>query len=336
MIRMSKINIFSHIFPSRYKDKVIETTPSGTDIVNNVLSNTALYDLDERFRVLDKFKDVKEVLSIAAPGIGEIAGPEKAAEQAKIANDGLAELIEKHPDRFVGGIASLPLNNPDATMTEIDRAIKQLNLSGIELHTPANGKPLDAPEFMPVYEKMAELDRPIWLHPRRDADYADYKTEDVSKYRIFSVIGWPYETSVAMIRIVFSGILEKHPGLKIITHHCGGMIPYFAERLKGSYERLMSGIEGNGLRDKISRSHMEYFKMFYNDTAINGNTSALMCAHDFFGPDKLLFGTDMPFDTENGERNIRQVTNAIDGMPISDDEKAMIYESNAKRILKIQ
>lgn len=332
---MNKINIFSHIFPSPYKDKLIEAAPKGSDIVNNVLSNSALYDLDDRFRVLDRFGDIKEVLSIAAPGIGEIAGPEKAAELIKIANDGLAALIEKYNDRFVGGIASLALNNLDATMEEIDRSINQLNLSGIEMHTPANGKPLDAPEFMPIFEKMAELDRPIWLHPRRDADYADYKTEDGSKYRVFSVIGWPYETSVAMIRIVFSGILEKYPGLKIITHHCGGMIPYFAERLRGSYERLMSGIEGNSLRDKLSRPHMEYFKMFYNDTAINGNTSALMCAYDFFGPDKLLFGTDMPFDTENGERNLRQVSTAIDGMAISDKEKRMIYESNAKKMLNM-
>ena len=141
---------------------------------------------------------------------------------------------------------------------------------------------------------------------------------------------------MAMARLVFSGIFEKFPNLKIVTHHCGGMIPYFAERLRGSYERLMSGVEGDGLREKLSRPHMEYFKMFYNDTAINGNSSALMCAYDFFGPDKLLFGTDMPFDTENGERNLRQVTTAINEMAISDDERTMIYESNAKRILKMQ
>lgn len=332
---MGKINIFSHIIPCRYKDMLVDVAPQGNDILDNVLSNSAVYDLDERFSVMDKFGDLKEVLSIAAPGIGEVAGPEKAAELAKLANDELAEFVQKYDDRFVGGIASLPLNNPDAAMDEIDRSIIQLNLSGIELHTPANGKPLDAPEFKPIYRRMAELDRPIWIHPRRDADYPDYQTENESIYRVFSVIGWPYETSVAMIRIVFSGILEMYPDLKIITHHCGGMIPYYAERLRGSYERLMSGVKGRGLREKLSKPHMEYFKMFYNDTAINGNTSALMCAYDFFGADKILFGTDMPFDTENGERNLRQVTEAIDRMDIGKKEKEMIYKGNAEQLLKI-
>lgn len=234
--------------------------------------------------------------------------------------------------RYFG--TSLPLNNMESALRETDRAIRELKLCGVEVHTPANDRPIDSLEFFPLYETMSQYDRPIWLHPRRAQTYPDYRTEDKSKYRIFSVFGWPYETTVAMARLVFSGILEKCPNLKIITHHCGGMVPYLRERVRGSYERIMQHL-GDDLARRLSKPHIEYFKMFYNDTAINGNASALMCAYDFFGADHLLFGTDMPFDTEYGERNLRQVIEAIEQMGISEAEKEKIFEGNARKLLRL-
>ncbi len=331
---MAKINIFSHIFPAKYKEALIESAPSGMDIMANVTSTPTVFDLEQRFSIMDKYEDLSEVISIASPGVGEVAGPDKAADLAKVANDGLAELISLYPDRFVGGIACLPLNNIDAAVKEIDRALVELKLSGVEIHTPANGKPIDSEEFLPIYEKMSRYDKPIWLHPRRAQTYPDYRTETGSKYRVYSVFGWPYETTVAMARLVFSGIMERYSNLKIITHHCGGMVPFFAERVRGSYQRIFQDI-GDSFTSKIQKPHIEYFKMFYCDTAINGNTSALMCGYDFFGADHLLFGTDMPFDTENGARNLRQVSQAIEAMSISEKEKQMIFEGNARRLLNL-
>ncbi len=248
--------------------------------------------------------------------------------------DGLAELVNKYPDRFVAGVASLPMNNPDAALVEADRAIKDLKLKGVQVLTPTCDKPLDMPEFVPIYAKMAQYDLPVWLHPRRAQSYADYRYEHESKYRIFSVFGWPFETTVAMARIVFSGILEKYPNLKFITHHCGGMVPYFRERVIGSYERIFKDV-GDNVKGKLSKPHSEYFRMFYNDTAINGNTSALMCAYEFCGAEHMLFGTDMPFDTEFGARNLRQVSAAIEKMAISEDEKQKIFHGNARRLLRL-
>lgn len=137
-----------------------------------------------------------------------------------------------------------------------------------------------------------------------------------------------------MARLVFSGILERYPDLKFITHHCGGMVPYFSERVRGSYERTMRDL-GDKVDQGLTKPHIEYFKMFYNDTAINGNSSALMCAYDFFGADHLLFGTDMPFDTEYGERNPRQIIAAIEQMNISGLEKEKIFEGNARKLLRL-
>ena len=329
-----KIDIFTHILPPKYKEALFKAAPPYMDIISNISSTPTVFDLDHRFRVMDRFEGLKQVLTISAPALEEVAGAKKAVELAQLANDGLAELVSKYPDRFAAGVASLPMNDMDAALPEADRAIKDLKLKGVQVLTPMCDKPLDSPEFMPLYEKMAQHDLPIWIHPRRAQTYADYRTEQESKYRIFSVFGWPFETTVAMARIVFSGVLERLPNLKFITHHCGGMVPYFRERVIGSYERIFKDI-GDNVKQKLSKPHIEYFRMFYNDTAINGNTSALMCAYEFCGADHMLFGTDMPFDTEYGARNLRQVSAAVEKMAISDEEKQKIFAGNARRLLKL-
>lgn len=330
-----KINFFSHIIPPGYKEALIKAAPPNMDIIANISSTPTVFDLEERFKILDQYEGLREVLSIASPGVAEVAGPSQSADLAKRANDAISELLVRHPDRFVGGIACLPLNNIDAALKEIDRALVDLKLNGIEMHTPVDDKPIDSQEFLPLYEKMSKYNKPIWLHPRRACTYPDYRTENASKYRVFSVFGWPYETTVAMARLVFSGILEKYDNLKIITHHCGGMVPFFSERVKGSYDRVFQDL-GDKFENGLSTHHIDYFKRFYCDTAINGNTSALMCAYDFFGPEKMLFGTDMPFDTENGARNLRQIIDAIEHMSISNNDKRMIFEYNAFRLLGLK
>ena len=128
---------------------------------------------------------------------------------------------------------------------------------------------------------------------------------------IFSNLGWPYETATFMTRMVFSGILEKFPNLKIITHHCGGMIPFLERRMEGSYDHAVI-LRGAKYTKDLSKPHMDYFKMFYYDTAINGNAPGLMCAHAFCGTDHMLFATDVPFDNEYGERFTRQTIEAVD------------------------
>jgi predicted TIM-barrel fold metal-dependent hydrolase len=249
----------------------------------------------------------------------------------------MAELINKYRTKFVAAIALLPMNNPEAALDETDRAINQLGFRGIYVHTNINGKPLDSPEFLPLWEKMAKYNLPIYLHPWRNDSYADYTSEKTPKYLTPSIFGWPYETTIAMTRFVFSGILEKYPNLKIVTHHCGGMVPYYSQRIYQHYgSASMGGGQRNSYIRQLSKTPLEYYKMFYNDTAIHGNTHALMCAYDLCGADHIVFGADMPLgDNYCGFRSYRQTIKAIEDMPITPEEKRKIFVDNALSLLRI-
>jgi len=292
--------------------------------------------LDDRFRLMDKFEGLVQVLTRQSPFISK-----DSVDLAKATNDEMAELVLKYPDRFVAAIACLPMNNIDAALKEVDRAINDLRFRGIMLSSNMDGKLVDSPEFMPLYEKMEQYDLPVYTHPHTDAYYyPDHMTEeDRAKYRygdlnIDSVFGWPYATTVAMTRFVFSGILERYPNLKIVTHHCGGMVPYFEQRI--IQHHYLPGSRGTEHKYSLPKDPIDYYKRFYNDTAIHGNTPALMCANAFFGADHLLFGADFPSgDRNNGYRSYIQTMNAIEQMDISDIDKKKIFADNARRLLRL-
>jgi aminocarboxymuconate-semialdehyde decarboxylase len=137
-----------------------------------------------------------------------------------------------------------------------------------------------------------------------------------------------------MTRLIFAGIFEKFPKIKFITHHGGGMVPYFADRIVVHYN---NGLERLGQKNfpGLTKHPIEYYKMFYNDTALNGNMPGLMCAYNFFGEDHLLFGSDMPYDIENGAIAIRKTIEAIESMNIPESSKKKIYEGNARNLLHL-
>ncbi|MFC1867500.1 amidohydrolase family protein [Thermodesulfobacteriota bacterium] len=333
-----KLDIFNHIFPKRYFDKMLEVAGDYKDMGKRVRSIPVIYDLDERFRVMDQFDDYAQVICLGAPPLEVLAGPELSPELARIANDGMAEYVEKYPDRFPAFIASMPMNNPDAALEEIDRAIKDLKAVGIQFFSNVAGKPLDLPEFKPLFQKISEYDLPLWIHPARGADFPDYKTEDKSKYEIWFVFGWPYETSVAMARLVFGYYFDEFPNLKIITHHLGGMIPYFEGRVGTSWDQLGSRTSDEDytvILKNLKKPHLEYFKGFYADTATFGSVGSMKCGLDFFGVDHVLFASDCPFDPEKGPGYIRETIKILDGLDISDEDRQKIYEGNARKLLKL-
>lgn len=328
------IDIAAHITPKKYLDALQGYKSERFNLKDVIETLPSMYDMDCRFRIMDKFPGLMQVLTLSSPAVEEFANPEKALDFSRMANDQMAELVLKHPDRFIAAVACLPMNNVEAALLEIDRAVNDLHFRGIQINTPINDKPLDSPEFMPVYEKMAHYNLPIWIHPMRFVDQADYKSENKSKFMIFHVFGWPYETAAAVTRLVFSGILHKHPNLKIITHHAGGMIPFLEERIIGAYDHaeMQRGAKyKNGLREQP----IVYFRKVYYDTAIYGNSAGLMCTHAFCGTEQMLFGTDFPYDSQFGERYTRQTIDAIDGMEILESEKKMIFETNAKKLLRL-
>jgi aminocarboxymuconate-semialdehyde decarboxylase len=335
-----KIDIYNHIFPEPYWKKMLEVAGDHKDLGKRVRSVRMLADLDERFRVMDLFDDYCQVLSVAAPPPEVLAGPKEAAELAMRANDGMAELCQKYPDRFPAFTATLAMNNMEATVKEIHRAIGELGARGVEFYTNAAGRPLDEPEFEPVFQIMAEeYDLPIWVHPARGARFPDYASEEKSKYEIWWTFGWPYETSAFMARVVFAGYFDKYPNLKIITHHLGGMVPFFEGRVGPGWDQLGTRTTDEdyfALLDRLEKRPLDYFKQFYADTAVFGSTSATKCGLDFFGPDHVVFASDAPFDPEGGPMYIRETIKILDNLDISEETRHKIYQGNAERLLKIK
>jgi len=321
-----KIDIFAHLMPKKYKEAIYKQT--GRKFL--MLEVPTLTDLDHRFRLMDDYPEMLQVITTVGPVPEAIAEPERAAELAKLVNDEMAEVVTKHPGRFLAAVATLPMNNIDAALKEMHRAIEELGMKGIILHTPVNGKPLDLPEFIPIYERMSLFDLPIWLHPRREQT-PDYASESESKYWIWCLWGWPYETTIAMTRLVYSGIFDKYPNLKFITHHCGAMVPYFEGRIHciDGLARFCGKSFGKGLK----RPLLDYYRMFYADTALQGTTPALMTAYRFFGPDHILFGADFPFEIEYGAGTLKDTIKSIEAMDIPESDRKKIYEDNAKRLL---
>ena len=209
------------------------------------------------------------------------------------------------------------MNDIDAALAETDRAIDELRFRGVEIFTDINGKPVDSPEFMPLYEKMAAYNLPILLHPRRTNTTrglrAASRRRSISSTRIsagrtkhrWRWRGW---RSAARSRSI--------PTLKIVTHHAGGMIPYFHKRVQLSWDfnEMRMGYRHDG--QTLTKAPVDYYRMFYCDTAIQGNTPALMCAYEFFGADHMVFATDTPYDNQLGERVTRETSPAFEAMPI--------------------
>src|SRR5213592_2697416 len=336
-----KLDIFPHIFPQAFFERVkaiAEQSPSLAAQIKRWLHIPVLSDLEARLRMMERFPGYKQILNLSLPAIEFLAPHDQSPELARLANDGMAEIVARHPDRFPAFVASLPMNNPDAAVREIDRAIDELSATGVQIYTNVAGRPVDLPEYRPIFDRMAQRDLPIWMHPARPAAFADYAGETRSKFDMWWAFGWPYETSVAMGRLVFSGIFDRHPRLKIITHHLGAMIPFCAGRVGGGLDQLGSRSddpEDMGALGRLTKRPIDYFRMFYGDTALFGAWHAMESGLEFFGADHVLFGTDMPFDPEKGPGFIRDTIGAMDRMRATDEDKQKIYEGNARRMLKL-
>jgi uncharacterized protein len=333
-----KIDAFCHILPPKFKEILFErpTDSPGLKIIKTRLPTLpSLFDMDTRFRIMDRHPEVVQVLSVAGVSIDDIAKDSKEAlELAQRLNDEMAELVFKYPDRFAAGTATLPTSDMDLALKELDRCINDLKFKGVVIRIPTNGRPVDRPEFMPLYEKMCEYNLPIFWHPEAKPTRPDYADETESKYFIWHTWGLVYETTVSMTRLVFSGVMEKFPKLKIVTHHCGAMVPYFAERIINHYNEAEMRDRWN-FKQGLSEPHIDYFRRFYNDTAILGNTPALMCAHAFCGADHMLFATDLPFDPQMGAYGMRQTIEAIEQMAIPESDRKKIFEDNARKLMRL-
>lgn len=335
-----RIDAFPHILPRKYFDKMLAAASGPASYMQKrTAAIPVLYDLDERFRVMDRFDGYVQVLTLGSPPVEALGPPALTRDLAALANDEMAELVRRYPDRFLGFAASLAMNDPDGAVREAERAIADLGALGVQIFTNVNGLPLDDPRFEPLFARMAALDRPIWVHPARGAKTADYPGEDRSKYELWWVFGWPYETAIFMSRLIFSGHLDRYPKLRILTHHGGGMVPHFAGRIGPGLDQFGARTPDEDLGEvkrRLTKRPFDYYKMFYGDTALFGAEHAVRCAIDFFGVDHILFGSDMPFDPEKGPQFIRDTIANLDALGLSPEDRRAIDEGNARRVLGIR
>jgi aminocarboxymuconate-semialdehyde decarboxylase len=337
---MRKIDIFNHIFPKALADEMIAAGPATAGMAKRLTNIPVLYDIEARLRMMEQWPDYQQVLTIAGP-IEAFAGPADSPGLARIANAEMKRICAGRPDRFPAWVASLPMNNVDAALEEMDRAIAD-GARGVQIFTNVNGAPLDDEQYFPIFERATNHHKvAMWMHPARNASFADYKTETKSKFEIWQVLGWPYETSVAMARMVFSGFFDKLPDLRLITHHLGAMAPYFEGRVGPLWDQLGTRTADEDYSPILAamkaknRRPIDYFKFFYNDTAIGGSQSAIRCGLDFFGHEHVLFASDCPFDPEGGPMFIRETIAALDRMNLSDVERDAIYWKNALKMLNM-
>lgn len=332
------IDIFTHMGSSRYLEYLSAT--GGTAVkralerINKIVQETPYaVDVAKRVALLDTYGIDQQVVTLFNNIDSNAIGDDKASkvEIAGAINDSMAGIMEESRGRIVCA-GSVPLEALDAGgLKEMDRAIMKLGLKAVAFPSHLNGKPLDSPEYLPFWAHAAELDVPVFIHPSNPPTPAGRPYE--KGYDLTHVFGWPFETVLSLSRLVFSGIMEKYPNLKIISHHLGGgMVPFFSGRIEESYTPDQQ-IDHMG--HALPRPPLDYFRLFYYDTAVGGSAAAVKCALEVFGPDQIVFATDFPHGPEGGLKRLETYSNIISSLKIPAADKKKILSGNAKRILKL-
>lgn len=320
-----RIDAFSHILPESFIDGMNDLHP--TDELQEMTNADHLIDVDNRLGDMEDFGVDRQVLTLARPSIWRGIDRDVALEAIQLANDAINEVANDHPDRFIP-VGTLPLLG-EGFVEELERCVRDLGMPGVQIFSNVEGKPLDAEEFHPFWEAVENLDATVWIHPQLH-DWHDW-TDD---YMDHKMLGWPFDTSIAMARLVWSGIMDEHDP-DVITHHMGGMTPFYSERIEKFYDKRMT------YRDVYPRTELPefddgpkaQFRKFYGDLAVSGSESALDCGHDFFGTEQLVFAADYPFSTDGGRKCYEDTIPILKQLDVPEEEKDAIFGENLKTLL---
>lgn len=333
-----KIDAFCHIMPRPYFERFfdLETTPHAANLRQRVSNIPSLVDMNVRFAQMDEFGEYRQIINIAAPPVEDLGPVAVSREMARTGNEAMAELVRSHPDRFAGFCACVPMDDPDNAVAELEYGTVELGALGAQIYTHVHGEAMDHPRFEPFWARAEELGSLLQVHPCRSAAWADYPAEERSRYEIWWTFGWEYDLSAFMARIVFSGVLERHPGLKLLIHHGGSMVPHFAGRVGPGWDQLGARTPPGQRQDiegyPLTRRPIDYFRQMYGDTALFGAGHALRCAVDFYGADHILFGSDSPYDPERGPGYIRATIANLEEIGLTQAERDAIYHGNLARL----
>lgn len=274
-------------------------------------------DLAERLRTMHRYGVDMQVLTLTTPGV-EREESEVGVRLARATNDAYSDIMEKYPNDFVA-LATLPMQDPVAAVEEFERAVKERGLRGAMVFSNVLGKPIDSEEFFPVFEKATTLDVPIFVHPT-----SPMNTRGMEDYRLVPIMGFGVDTSLAILRLVLSGTMERLPGLKLVATHTGGVFPYLRGRVEAAYRAYPE------TRASIPKPPSEYFKRIWLDTVCY-NPDVLASSLAFWGPDKLVMGSDYPHqigDIENCVGRVKQ-------LKVEEEQLEKILGGNAAKLLKL-
>ena len=324
---MMIIDFHNHYYPPEYIE-ALQSGPSNITISFDSENNPVLHspgdkniavpghrDIEYREKVLDEAGVAKQVLTFTAPGT-LIEDPDTSAALSRKVNDALAKIAAERSDRFTA-LATLPLNNAAASITEFERATNELGFKGVMLFSNANGVALADERFWPLYERASEVGAVMYIHPTFPLG-----VEAMTEYWLMPLVGFVFDTTLAAAHLVFSGVVERFPGIRWVLAHLGGTIPYLAERLDRGYYAF------SDCRREISKPPSDYLKNFYYDT-VNFDVNALNLAMEFAGIDHLLAGSDYPHQIGSLEKMIR----SIGALGLSDEDSARILGGNAADLL---
>lgn len=285
-------------------------------------ATNALADFGEqRLQNMDKIGVEKAILSLSGPGIQAEPSTEIAVRKASECNDFLAAEMAKQPTRY-GGFAHLAMQDPIAAADELERAVKQLGMSGAMINGQTNGAYLDDDRFFPFWERAEDLGVPVYIHPYNPPDFPYMLHNHPELYG--PVWSWTVETANHALRLLFGGVFDRFPKAKLILGHMGETLPYQLWRFDSRWE-----ISNRGEK-RLELKPSEYFKRnIYATTAGVCSDEPLRCALDAMGSDRVMFSVDYPF--ERPEEAGKWIENA----PISDEERRKVCYDNAKALLNL-
>lgn len=324
---MRIVDFHNHYFPPAYL-AAIRTGPSNFEVSDDADGNPVLHspgdynvvvpghrDIDHRAEVIAAVGVDTQVITFTAPGTS-IEEPERAVQLARLVNDSLAEVVATSGGQFAS-LATLPMNNPQGAVHEVDRAFDQLGFRGVMLFSNASGVPLADPRFEPLYARLDAHGAVVYIHPTYPLG-----VEAMHEYMLMPLVGFPMDTTLAAAHLVFAGVPERYPDIRWALGHLGGAIPYLAERLDRGYAAF------EPCRRALSRRPSEVLREFYYDT-VNFDPAALRMALDFAGADHILAGSDYPHMIGS----LESMLSSIRSLDLEPADEAKILGGNAARLL---
>jgi len=323
-----KYDLHTHYYPKSYFDKIRElssdftfdTDPTGRTIIK--LRGARFFgitppmtDPEARLEAMDRVSIDVEVLSLSTPNV-YFASPEHQPEIARMVNDAYAELIAQYPRRFKG-FASIPMDSPDEALEELERALGELRMQGVVLMSNVQGRALTSPQYRPFFEEANRRGAAIFIHPMLPAN-----TEPFQEYVLGPLVAFPCDTTLAVAKLCFAGVLRELPRIRWIVGHAGGAIPWLMERLDNGFRDFAE------CRVNIDELPSVYLKRLYYDT-VTFSPYTLNMLRDLVGTDHMVMGSDFPHLLGSIDRAV----SSIEGLHIPAAEKERIFSGTALSIL---